>query len=132
MFNWFRKKTPEPGDDLDTKRALEFFARGDYGEALRRVEVMLAAGPDVALSWRFQGECLFHLNRYLTAADSFRRAGELGGPGTEDLFLWEALSLHNAGMTEPAKQVIRDFLASGRGTPELVAKAQGALAKLGS
>ena len=27
MFNWFRKKTPEPGDDLDTKRALEFFAR---------------------------------------------------------------------------------------------------------
>jgi tetratricopeptide (TPR) repeat protein len=129
MFGWFRKKSPRDAD-LDTNAAVECFRRGDYREALRRAEVMLAASPQVALSWRFKGECLFHLARYAEAVEDFRRAAELGGPGTEDMFLWQALSLHNGGQPEQAKQVIRDFLASGAGTPALIAQAQGALAKL--
>src|SRR5262249_5840625 len=81
--------------DLDTGRAAEFFRRGDYKEALRRAEVMLAAGPHVALSSRFKGECLFSLERYAEAVDCFPRAAELGGPRTAGMFLWPALSLHH-------------------------------------
>src|SRR5262245_25667724 len=131
MFNWFRKKA-RPDDELDVNRAMDFFSRGDYHEALRRAEFIAAMGPEVALSWRFRGECLFHLERYADAAESFRRAVALGGEGTEDMFLWEALSLFNGGQREEARQVIRDFLASGAGTPQLVAQAQAALAKLES
>ena len=118
MFGWFRKKAPPEDNDLDPGRAMELFSQRNYGEALRRADVMLAAGPHVALSWRFRGECLFHLEHYVEAMESFRRAAALGGPGTEDMFLWQALSLHNGGMPDQAKQVIRDFLASGTGSPQ--------------
>ena len=128
MFGWFRKK--KPASDMDTYKAAEFLRRGDYTEALRRAEVMLAAGPHVALSWRFKGECLFHLGRYSEAVESFRRAAEIGGEGTEDMFLWQALALHNGGQPEQAKLVIREFLTSGAGSSEMVAKARAALAKL--
>ena len=130
MFGWFRKKKPPSDQDMDAYQAVEFFRRGDYTEALRRAEVMLVAGPHVALSWRFKGECLFHLGRYTEAVESFRRAAEIGGEGTEDMFLWQALALHNGGQPEQAKQVIRDFLTSGAGSSEIVAKARAALAKL--
>jgi hypothetical protein len=46
------------------------------------------------------------------------------------MFLWQALALHNGGQPEQAKQVIRDFLTSGAGSSEIVAKARAALAKL--
>jgi tetratricopeptide (TPR) repeat protein len=130
MFGWSQKTTPPGGDDLDTRRAAEFYRRGDFAEALRRADVILAVVPHVALSWRFKGECLFELERYAEAVACFRRAAELGGPGTEDLFLWQALALHGGGQPAQAAQVIRDFLASGTGTPELVAKARGVLAEL--
>jgi hypothetical protein len=91
---------------------------------------MLAAAPQVALSWRFKGECLFSLQRYAEAARCFDKAESLGGPGTEELFLWKSLALHNDGQPEAAKEVIRDFLASGAGTPKLVAQARAALDKL--
>lgn len=129
MFGFFRKKAP---DDLDTSQAVECFRRGDYQEALRRVEVMLAAGPQVALSWRFKGECLFSLKRYEEALAAFDHAASMGGPGTEDMVLWKALCLANDGRAEQAKQVIRDYLASKQGTPQLVAQAQAALRKLDS
>jgi tetratricopeptide (TPR) repeat protein len=127
MFGFFRKKN----DDLNPTRAVEFFKRGDFAEALRRADVMLAADPQIPLSWRFKGECLFSMGRYSDAVDCFDRAASLGGPGTQDMFLWKALCLHNGGRTEQARQVIRDFLASGVGAPDLVARAKGALAKLG-
>jgi len=132
MFGWFRKKISPANDDLNPNRALEFFSRGDYGEALRRAKAIVSAGPQIALSWQFHGECLFHVERYAEAVESFGRATQLGGPGTEETFLWQALSLHNGGQREEAKQVIRDFLLSESATSELVAKAQGALAKLES
>jgi tetratricopeptide (TPR) repeat protein len=129
MFGWFRKKASHD-DDMDVDRAMKFFRRGDYDEALRRAEVMLAAGPRVALSWRFKGECLFYLEAFYEADECFQRAAELGGEGTEDMFLWRALALHNDGITSEARQLIRDFLASGAGSPELIEKAHAALAKL--
>lgn len=130
MFGWFRKKESSLEDERDPKRAIEFFRRGNFTEALRRADAVLAVGPQVALSWRFKGECLFSLERYAEAVECFDRAANLGGPGTEDMFLWKALSLHNGGQSEPAKQVIRDFLASGKGTPEQIAQARAALGKL--
>ena len=129
MFGWFRKK-PSPGNELDPSRATEFFRRGDFAEALRRADLMLAAGPHIALTWRFKGECLYNLKRHAEAVECFGQAAELGGPGTEDMFLWQALALHNGGQPEQARQVVRDFLASGAGTPELIAQARRALAKL--
>jgi tetratricopeptide (TPR) repeat protein len=131
MFGFFRKKARSSADDLDPTRAVGFFKRGDFPEALRRAEAILAADPDVPMSWRFKGECLFSMKRYAESIECFDRAASLGGPGTEDMFLWKALALHNDGKYERAKQVIHRFLASGDGTPELIARAKGALAKLG-
>jgi hypothetical protein len=83
------------------------------------------------MSWRFRGECLFQMGRYLEAAESFREAGERGGPGVEEMFLWRALSLHNGGRTEEAKAVLRSFLEhDGDRRPELVPKVRAALGKL--
>src|SRR5262245_39898603 len=127
MFGWFRKKKSD--DDVDTNRALEYFSRGDFREALRRADVILSVTPNLGLSWRFKGECLFSLNRLDEAIVCFDRAAEIGGEGTEDMFLWKALCLANSGKMEPARQVIRGYLASGVGSEEMIAKAQGALAK---
>ena len=131
MFEFFRKKPKSSADDLNPARAIEFFKRGNFPEALRRAEAMLAADPDIPMSWRFKGECLYSLKRYAESVDCFDRAASLGGPGTEDMFLWKALALNNDGKQDRAKQVIQRFLAAGDGTPELIAKAKGALAKLG-
>src|SRR5262245_31801030 len=130
MFGLFEKKAASPEDDLNPSRAAAFFRRGDFREALRRADVIVQAGSQIALSWRFRGECLFSMNRYVEAIESFDKAAALGGEGTEDMFLWKALSLHNGGQPEQARQVIRDYLASGVGTPELIAQAKNALAKL--
>jgi tetratricopeptide (TPR) repeat protein len=125
------QETPaSANDDTDPKRAVDFFRRGDFEEALRRADEIVKIGPQVALSWRFKGECLFSLQRYFEAVDCFDKASALGGDGTEELFLWKALSLYNDGKPEQAKQVIGDFLASGAGSPDLREKAQKALAKL--
>ena len=131
MFGFSRKKPKPSADDLNPARAIEFFKRGDFPEALRRSEAMLVADPDIPMSWRFKGECLFSMKRFAEAIECFDRAAGLGGPGTEDMFLWKALALQNVGKQESAKQVIQRFLAIGDGTPELIAKAKGALAKLG-
>jgi tetratricopeptide (TPR) repeat protein len=131
MFGFLRKKRASSDDDLDPDRAAQFFRRGDYQEALRRADAIVKAGPHVGLSWRFRGECLFSLGRYREAVESFDKAMSLGGRGTEEIFLWKALSLYNGGQPEQAKQVIRDFLASGVRSRELVEKAKNALAKLG-
>ena len=131
MFGFFRKKAVAPDDDLNPNRAVEFFKRGDFQEALRRADAMITAGPQVSLSWRFKGECLFSMERYTQAVECFETAESIGGPGTEDMFLWKALALHNGGQSEQAKQVVRDFLASGVGAQEWVAKAKNALAQLG-
>jgi tetratricopeptide (TPR) repeat protein len=128
MFGWFKKKPPAD-DELSPSRALEYFSRGDYQEALRRADMIAAATPQVALSWRFRGECLFSLQRYAEAIVNFDRAAAIGGEGTEDMFLWKALSFYNGGQHEEARQVIRDFLASGAGTPQIRAQAQSALDK---
>ena len=64
MFGFFRKKAADPQpDDLDPTRATEFFKRRDYKEALRRADMMLAVAPQIAMSWRFKGECLFEMHR---------------------------------------------------------------------
>jgi tetratricopeptide (TPR) repeat protein len=128
MFGWFKKKSSS-GDELNPSRALEYFSRGDFAEALRRGEMIVAAAPQVALSWRFKGECLFSLQRYPEAIECFDRAAAIGGEATEDMFLWKALSFYNDGKHEQARQVIRDFLASGAGTPQIRAQAQSALDK---
>ncbi len=111
MFGWFRKKAAPGGDDMDPNRASEFFRRGDFAEALRRADVMLAAGPDIALSWRFKGECLFQMDRFAEAEPCFRRAAEIGGPGTEEVLFWAAFCQHNAGKREAAVTTLQGYIA---------------------
>jgi cytochrome c-type biogenesis protein CcmH/NrfG len=112
MFGWSRKRAPPGGDDMDPSRAAEFFRQGDYAEALRRADVMLAAGPHVALSWRFKGECLFQMNRFGDAEACFRRAHEIGGPGTEEVLFWAAFCQHNAGQREAAVATLQGYIDS--------------------
>jgi tetratricopeptide (TPR) repeat protein len=111
MFGWSRKKPAPGGDDMDPNRASEFFRRGDFAEALRRAEVMLAAGPHIALSWRFKGECLFQMGRFVEAEECFRRAAEIGGPGTEEVLFWAAFCQHNTGQREASVTTLQGYIA---------------------
>jgi tetratricopeptide (TPR) repeat protein len=110
MFSWFWKKAPT-ADDLDPNRAIAAYGRGDFDEALRRADVILKAGSNVAMSWRFKGECLFELNRYEAAESCFRKAAELGGPGTEEVMFWAALCQYNAGLIPSAVATLQEYLA---------------------
>jgi cytochrome c-type biogenesis protein CcmH/NrfG len=112
MFGWSWKKTPPEGDDMNPRRAAEFFGRGDFAEALRRADVMLASAPQVALSWRFKGECLFQMGRFGEAEACFRRAHEIGGPGTEEVLFWAAFCQHNAGQRDAAVTTLQGYIAS--------------------
>jgi tetratricopeptide (TPR) repeat protein len=117
--------------DLDTSVATDHFRMGNYQEALRRADAILAAGPHVALSWRFKGECLFEMERYAEAIACFDKAVELGGPGTEELFIWKALALHGSGELEEAEALLAQYIAdTGKHPPQLVLKAQGILTEL--
>ena len=134
VFGWLRRLWPAPrggrpgsADDPGVRRALDLLRRKDYQGALRQVDAMLQEHPDVAMSWRFRGECLFYLQRYDEAAEAFATAARLGGPGTEEMFLWQALSLVNAGKRSEGMELVRSFLAFGNGAPELVHKARTAL-----
>jgi tetratricopeptide (TPR) repeat protein len=112
MFGWFKKKSSPANDDLDPRRAAEFFQQGDHAEALRRADVILTAGPQVGMSWRFKGECLFQMHRYNEAETCFLRAHELGGPGTEEVLFWAAFCQHNAGKRGAAVATLEDYIDS--------------------
>ena len=112
MLGWFRKKASPGGDDMDPNRASDFFRRGDFTEALRRADAIIAAGPQVALSWRFKGECLFQMDRFGEAEACFRRAHEIGGPGTEDVLFWVAFCQHNTGQQAGAEATLLTHIAA--------------------
>jgi tetratricopeptide (TPR) repeat protein len=116
-----------PDGAVDPNRAILLYQLGDFEEALRYANRMLAAGPEVALSWRFQGECRFSLERYGEAIQSFEKAIELGGPGTEEMFLWCALSHYNDGQPDKAKKLLENYIASSSESSELITKAKNAL-----
>jgi len=131
MFGWFTKKSPQIADPLNLETALDCYREGKFKEALQRADAIIQMGPDVPLSWRFKGECLFSLERYREAANCFAKSESIGGPGTEDTFLWKALSLYNGGERESAKRVMQDFLATGPESEELRVQAQNALREFG-
>jgi tetratricopeptide (TPR) repeat protein len=112
MFGWFRTKASSGNDDLATERATEFFRRGDYVEALRRADAILAVSPQIALSWRFKGECLFQMNRFDEAEACFRRAHEIGGAGAEEVLFWAAFCQRNAGRCDEAASTLRGYIAA--------------------
>ena len=114
----------------DMNDALRLYRQGSYRDALAIGDHLIASGPNIALSWRFRGECLFSLHRYDEAVASFEKAGELGGPGTDDVFLWSSLALHNGGKPEQAKARLRDALASNQLSSELRVRTQTALQQL--
>jgi len=121
---------PAEAADDDMNQAIRLYRKGSFQEALAIADRLIAGGPGIALSWRFRGECLVSLQRYEEAVASFDRAGELGGPGTDDVFLWSSLALHNSGKREEAKARLRDALASPALTPELRARTESALKTL--
>lgn len=114
----------------DMSEAVRLFRQGSFTEALAISDRLIALGPTIALSWRFRGECLVALQRHDEAVDAFDKASGLGGPGTDDLFLWSSLALHNGGKPEQAKERLREALASTQLTPELRARTQAALQTL--
>ena len=123
-----------PGDAdrgvADIRQALDLYRKGRFREALAMADTLIAAGPSVALSWRFRGECLFSLGRHLEAVEAFDKAAAIGGKGTEDIFLWAALALHNGGQAAEAKERLQRALRTDL-SPELRGRTQEALAKLG-
>jgi len=125
----FGGRSPEDMALGDMNEALRLYRKGAFREALQIADRLVASAPSIALSWRFRGECLFSLQRYSDAVESFDKAAALGGRGTEDLFLWSALALHNGGKLEKAKALLRQKLSAGL-VPELRARTEEALRKL--
>jgi tetratricopeptide (TPR) repeat protein len=125
----FGERSPEDKALGDMHEALRLYGKGAFREALQLADRLIASAPSIALSWRFRGECLFSLQRYSDAVASFDKAAALGGRGTEDLFLWSALALHNGGKPDEAKALLRQKLTAGLG-PELRARTEEALRKL--
>jgi tetratricopeptide (TPR) repeat protein len=126
----FGERSPEDKALGDMDEALRLYRKGAFREALQLADRLIASAPSIALSWRFRGECLFSLQRYSDAVASFDKAAALGARGTEDLFLWSALALHNAGKPDEAKALLRQKLTAGL-RPELRARTEEALQKLG-
>ena len=98
---------------------------------MRRADAILDLGPAVALSWRFKGECLVSLERYGEAVKCFEKSEMIGGPGTEDVFLWKALALYNSGSRDTARRLLMKFLDSDGEDPELVQQAENTLRGFG-
>jgi len=114
----------------DMNEALRLYRKGAFSEALRIADRLIAAGPGIALSWRFRGECLFSLKRYADAVAAFDKAGAIGGRGADDVFLWAALALHNAGRQDEARARLRQALSGSGLSPELRARTEDALKSL--
>jgi tetratricopeptide (TPR) repeat protein len=124
----------EPHGDADAavadmNEALWLYRKGQFQEALRIGDRLIEADPGIGLSWRFRGECLFSLARYADAVEAFEKAAAVGGKGTDDVFLWSALALHNAGQQAEAKARVQRALAT-KLSPELRGRAEEALRKL--
>jgi hypothetical protein len=58
---WPFERRPALSLDALMNRARQEFATGEFTKALRDAEELLSKAPNVALSWRFKGECLFSL-----------------------------------------------------------------------
>lgn len=125
-----KEKDPAQAALRQMDRALGLYRAKRFQEALDIADALIAAGPSVPLSWRFRGECLFSLQRYAEAVAAFDKAAALGGKGTDDLFLWSALALHNGGKPDEAMQRLRAALANPKLSPELRARADEAIKRL--
>jgi tetratricopeptide (TPR) repeat protein len=130
VFGAGKEKDPAQAALREMDRALGLYRAKRFQEALAIADSLIAVGPSVPLSWRFRGECLFSLQRYAEAVAAFDKAAALGGKGTEDLFLWSALALHNGGQPEEAMQRLRSVLANPRLSPELRARTEEAIKQL--
>jgi len=112
--------------------ALRFYRSGAYSEALDVADRLIEAGPNIPISWRFRGECLFSLGRYAESVVAFDKAAAIGGPGTEEVLLSAALALHNGGEPEKAKARLRQVLAKTSISAELRVRVEDALSKIES
>jgi tetratricopeptide (TPR) repeat protein len=132
LFGKGGASTSEAAAIADMNEAVSLYRKGGYREALEIADRLIKAGPEIPLSWRFRGECLFALGRYSDAVAAFDKASAIGGRGTEDVFLWTALALHNGGDPANAKARLKAALAGGGLTPELRARTEQALRQLES
>ena len=98
--------------------ASEDFALGNFERALERSERFVTLVPNEAWAWRFKGECLFSLGRYEEASLCFQKALDLGGIGTQDTFLWQAIALERTGDLDRARHTLQTALAACPEVPE--------------
>ena len=111
--------------------ALALYRAGRFAYALKQADALVERVPDLAMVWRFKGECLFELQQYGESIVAFRVAQNFGGPGTEDLFLWIALCCARDNRVGDATDVLNRFIAeAGEDDADLIAQAKSALAQL--
>ncbi|MDP6449291.1 MAG: tetratricopeptide repeat protein [Lentisphaeria bacterium] len=111
--------------------ALALYRAGRFADALKQADTLIERAPELAMGWRFKGECLFELQQYGESIVAFRVAQNFGGPGTEDLFLWIALCCARDNRVGDATDVLNKFIAeAGEDDADLIAQAKSALAQL--
>lgn len=95
-----------------TDRFASLMKLQDFSGALAVVDMMLADAPAVALSWRARGEVLYEMCRFGEAIESFERAHELSGPGTERVLIWKAFCLYKSGRRVDAENELTRLIDS--------------------
>lgn len=126
MIDFFKKR---PKDVTSTEAAIECFKMGNYDEALMRADAIIEAQPEVALSHRFKGEVLYQMERYRECIESFLRAEEIGGPGTEEVFFWRARAYANAGDSESAVEILLKYVDGPQSDLEMVERCKAAISR---
>lgn len=106
---------------------MRLMKQGRLPEALEVADALLADHPEVAMSHRAKGECLFKMERYEEAIPCFQQADDLGGPGTEEVLIFKAFCLHNLGRSAEAEQELKRLIKKTH-HPTVSAKADEVLA----
>ena len=132
MFGLFRKykNKKNAGSTNPADAAMCEFSKGNYKKALAIGLEILKKDTSIAMSWRFVGDCQFKLNMLKGAFESFSNADRIGGPGTEDAFLWMAICKYSAGIKQEAIETLEWYLNNKDLSDEIKSKAAMALSEM--
>jgi tetratricopeptide (TPR) repeat protein len=99
---------------------LALFDNERFEEALAKVDAFLVTRSDVAMAWRFKGECLANLKRYEEAIAPYAKAAEMGGRVAVEAKLSKATAEWNAGKHDDARATLTAVLDEGEAHEESV------------
>jgi tetratricopeptide (TPR) repeat protein len=99
----------------EVEAMVALFAADKFDEALSHVEAYLATHPEIAMAWRFKGECLAKLGRYEEAIPWLAKAAAKGGRGAAAALVAKATAEWNARKQDDARATLAVLLENEEG-----------------